>query len=151
MQEASSIASKILPEGIQPTASIDNFVSLTTELCWLMSIQDPPMFMKTKFKKNEPFEKQTYSEYTCPGDKNDYLVWPPLFLYQGGGLVCKGIAQPKCTVTEDKRTDKDNKDGKTRSSGKKKKKYLRKNGIKPDENSVKDISEHEDQVESVTS
>jgi hypothetical protein len=48
-----------------------------------------------KLKGIEPgedtFDRQVYKEYTQMGTKVKFLVWPALFLYEGGALISKGL------------------------------------------------------------
>lgn len=84
---------------------IQDYIKLATELCWLMNIQDPPVYMKIKLKRKTNFDKQHYAEFTGTGTTNDYLVWPPLFLFKSGQLLSKGIAQPQqCKTGSSKST-----------------------------------------------
>lgn len=66
------------------------------DLCWLMVIQDPPVFLQCEAcKEGDKFDKNTYREYTQGGDKVAFAVWPALFLEKGGALLSKGVVQCK--------------------------------------------------------
>lgn len=84
-----------VPKEHIPESKIEPYVVLATELCWLMNIQDPPVYMETNFKKKAPFNKDHYCMYSCTGETNDYLVWPVLFLQKDGPVLCKGYAAPR--------------------------------------------------------
>lgn len=40
-----------------------------------------------------PFRKDVYKEYTKSGRYLDYVVWPVMFLHEGGPILVKGVAQ----------------------------------------------------------
>jgi len=40
-----------------------------------------------------PLNKAEYKEYTQRGDYVDYVVWPVMYLYDGGSQLAKGVAQ----------------------------------------------------------
>jgi hypothetical protein len=42
----------------------------------------------------DTFDRRVYKEYTQMGTKVKFLVWPALFLYEGGALISKGVLQP---------------------------------------------------------
>ncbi|KAK3602810.1 hypothetical protein CHS0354_026361 [Potamilus streckersoni] len=64
------------------------------QLCWLMSIQDPPVVVAEDPIQGSPFDMNLYKHYTNSGDKVEYVVWPALLLHKDGPLLTKGIAQP---------------------------------------------------------
>lgn len=57
-----------------------------------MCVQDPPVFIEANTPKGA-FDKDVYRAYTKSGQDYAFLVWPPLYLYKGGQLLGKGIAQ----------------------------------------------------------
>ena len=69
------------------------FVEECVTICWLMSIQDPPVVLGPDVKHSEPFNGELYKAYTKTGPRVDYLVWPAVFLHEGGSILCKGVAQ----------------------------------------------------------
>ncbi|XP_052279462.1 uncharacterized protein LOC127877545 isoform X1 [Dreissena polymorpha] len=71
------------------------YSTLATELCWLMCIQDPPVVMVTDCHHGELFDKNLFRMYKRNGVSYSYLVWPALLLHTGGGILMKGVAQPK--------------------------------------------------------
>lgn len=71
------------------------YVKEATEICWLMCIQDPPIFMVTRITEGHTFDKQLFSEFTARGEEYHYMVWPALLLEKDGQLLSKGVAQPK--------------------------------------------------------
>lgn len=69
------------------------FIGACVEICWLMNIQDPPIVMKWKAPDDKLFNADIYKAYLQNGSQVDYVVWPALFLYEGGTLLSKGVAQ----------------------------------------------------------
>lgn len=57
-----------------------------------MCIQDPPVVIDLEIRQDQPF-CNLYKAYTKSGPTVEYVVWPALFLHQGGNLLCKGVAQ----------------------------------------------------------
>ncbi|XP_078323578.1 uncharacterized protein LOC111126873 isoform X2 [Crassostrea virginica] len=68
------------------------YAKACASLCWFMCVQDPPVFIEAKTPKGA-FNKDLYRAYTKSGQYYAFLVWPPLYLYKGGQLLGKGIAQ----------------------------------------------------------
>ncbi|KAH3838529.1 hypothetical protein DPMN_111939 [Dreissena polymorpha] len=64
-------------------------------ICWLMCVQDPPVVFGSLPKNGAAFDKNAYKEYTQSGTTIDFVVWPAMFLFQGGNVLCKGVAQGK--------------------------------------------------------
>ena len=58
-----------------------------------MNVQDPPCTISWDLRKGEPFQSEKYKVFINSGKLVDYIVWPVLYLHQGGGVVCKGVAQ----------------------------------------------------------
>ena len=69
------------------------YVTKATELCWLMSIQDPPMTLCFKGQKGKRFDETLFRPYTDTGKYTDFVVWPALLLTDGGSILSKGVAQ----------------------------------------------------------
>ncbi|XP_052279953.1 tax1-binding protein 1 homolog isoform X12 [Dreissena polymorpha] len=64
------------------------------EICWLMVIQDPPVYMDIEIdKQGQMFDHAAYRPYTQTGYEFDYVVWPALYTHQGGDILHKGVAQ----------------------------------------------------------
>ncbi|XP_052811945.1 trichohyalin-like isoform X2 [Mya arenaria] len=72
----------------------ERFYRSCVELCWLMSVQDPPVVFDTP-KTGGKFDSDRYRTYTKTGNQLDYVVWPPMLLHAGGPLLAKGVAQGK--------------------------------------------------------
>lgn len=88
---------------IRTDAKMKAFLHKCIELCWLMVIQDPPIFMDVNIKRyNEKYDSNSFKAYTQSGKYIEYIVWPPIFLQKGGSILMKGIAQckPKASTPE---------------------------------------------------
>ncbi|KAK3582903.1 hypothetical protein CHS0354_009709 [Potamilus streckersoni] len=69
------------------------YVESCIKICWMMHILDPPVCIETRGSKGDRFNTTLYEPFTKPGKKLGYIVWPPLFLTEGGSLLTKGIAE----------------------------------------------------------
>ncbi|XP_052793229.1 uncharacterized protein LOC128227067 [Mya arenaria] len=70
------------------------FINESIELCWLMVIQDPPVWVDTDVDiHGQAFDYNRYKPYTVNGKLVDYVVWPAMFLHERGPLLFKGVAQ----------------------------------------------------------
>ena len=75
---------------------IENFLCKSIDLCWRMAVQDPPVYVDTNLSvRDSPLNKNLFKPYTSNGQFIDFVVWPTLYLQQGGSVLCKGIAQGK--------------------------------------------------------
>ena len=70
------------------------FFEKCVHLCWNMAIQDPVMYLSADIKPDTVYNRDVYKEFAQSGDKVKYVVWPALFLYEGGPLLYKGVVQP---------------------------------------------------------
>lgn len=96
---------KILKERIKEDLSKDllnvdqltacsEYIDTCVQCCWLMVIQDPPIFMEWDLTNGvSNFDKDLLKSYTKTGNTVEYLVWPVLYLHKNGPLLCKGVAQ----------------------------------------------------------
>ena len=73
--------------------AIQAYINRCTELCWLMSVQDPPMALYWDVAPDNKFDKAKYREYMKSGDYVDYIVWPCVLIQDDGNLMSKGVAQ----------------------------------------------------------
>lgn len=78
------------------------YLQKCAELCWLIALHDPPLFMKFDVKPGDKFDQNVYTVYSASGNKIDYLVWPPLYNGENGGLLSKGTAEPIKSVKKGK-------------------------------------------------
>ncbi|KAL3879233.1 hypothetical protein ACJMK2_031539, partial [Sinanodonta woodiana] len=66
------------------------------ELCWMMNIQEKPMHLDTSVLDKDGhkyFDTEKFRSYTKTGQYVAYVVWPALYLFEGGSLLKKGVAQ----------------------------------------------------------
>lgn len=80
------------PRG-KETLKVTPYVKECLEICWLMTIQDPPLEFGPVQKGGDAFDPEAYRAYTRSGPVVDFLVWPAIYLCKGGPVLCKGIAQ----------------------------------------------------------
>jgi hypothetical protein len=52
-----------------------------------MAIQDPVMYLTEEIKPDTVYNRDVYKEFVQSGDKVKYVVWPALFLHEGGPLL----------------------------------------------------------------
>lgn len=95
-----------IPNPLERTDPVLKYTNRAMELCWLMSIQDPPVVVSLKCEQNEKFDKNLFHEYTRSGNVYEFLVWPVLLLCEEGPLLRKGIAQPKQKTNHTKKSKK---------------------------------------------
>lgn len=63
------------------------------ELCWFMNIQSPPIYVDFKLNRGDPFRSNLYKAYVTSGKTVAFVVWPALFLCDGGNVLLKGVAE----------------------------------------------------------
>ncbi|KAL3878446.1 hypothetical protein ACJMK2_030796 [Sinanodonta woodiana] len=73
--------------------STHRYIDRCTDVCWYMSVQDPQMFMDGSKSPDDKFDSNKHREYTKKGPYEDFVVWPALYLYKGGPMLSKGVAQ----------------------------------------------------------
>lgn len=71
------------------------------KLCWAMQEHQPPLFLDFSRgrKLNSAFDTDHFRSYTKSGEYIGYVVLAPLFLYENGPLLAKGVAQGGDLVT----------------------------------------------------
>lgn len=72
-----------------------HFIKRCSQLCWMMAIQDPPMYLDFGPEKGSVIDKNVFRLYTKSGENVDFLVWPAVFLHKNGPIVQKGVLQPQ--------------------------------------------------------
>ncbi|KAL3878221.1 hypothetical protein ACJMK2_030588 [Sinanodonta woodiana] len=97
-------AGDLIEDTLQRTIDIDMkypnetlvnvFAKECFQLCWFMSIQDPPVVLVQDPIKGDRFDTNIYKYYVNSGDTVDYVVWPALLLHKDGPVLTKGVAQP---------------------------------------------------------
>lgn len=71
------------------------YITKATELCWLMSIQDPPMELCFSGRNRKEFDCELFKAYTQTGKRVAFIVWPAVLLSENGSTLMKGVAQGK--------------------------------------------------------
>ncbi|XP_061184465.1 uncharacterized protein LOC133192479 [Saccostrea echinata] len=74
--------------------SCEIYIKASINICWMMKMQEVPMFLDFTCQREGPLNKDFYKEYTKSGKLCDYLVWPLLLLHKDGPVMQKGIVQP---------------------------------------------------------
>ena len=78
------------------TDAVQTYINTCVELCWYMVVQDPPVVMRRD--RPSMFDTRLYREYTSRGQYVDFVVWPTLYLHEGGAVLAKGVAQGRKTA-----------------------------------------------------
>ena len=68
-----------------------DYINKSIEICWLMAVQDPPMYLYNV--QTPQFDSSKFREYQRRGFNTEYIVWPALALFKNGPLLSKGVAQ----------------------------------------------------------
>ncbi|XP_045203864.2 uncharacterized protein LOC123556873 [Mercenaria mercenaria] len=71
--------------------AVRKYISSCVEVTWLMVVQDPPLVLSVP--SSSKFDNNTFKDYTKRGPYMEYVVWPALYLHEGGALLAKGVAQ----------------------------------------------------------
>ena len=75
---------------------VHTYVRKCVSLCWTMRLQDPPVHIGVEsVSADDSFDTSKFKAYTKSGKLLDYIVWPPLYLHEGGSMLGKGVAQGK--------------------------------------------------------
>ncbi|XP_052277956.1 uncharacterized protein LOC127876659 isoform X2 [Dreissena polymorpha] len=77
------------------------FIKKSLFLCWMMVVQGPPLCFDWSTKHGSKFDANLYKQYTKCGNIVDYVVWPTMFLHEGGPVIVKGVAQPITGVSDE--------------------------------------------------
>ncbi|XP_052795965.1 uncharacterized protein LOC128228599 [Mya arenaria] len=78
--------------GIKSENALDAYSKECIAVTWRMAIQDPPIYIDSRVK-DEVIHPNRYKVYRNSGEKIRYLVWPVLWLYKGGLVLARGVAQ----------------------------------------------------------
>lgn len=63
------------------------------ELCSFMAVHDPSLVFGRLPEKDDPLDTQLYRGYKTSGPWVDFAVWPVLYLYENGPMLCKGVVE----------------------------------------------------------
>ncbi|KAL3878831.1 hypothetical protein ACJMK2_031159 [Sinanodonta woodiana] len=75
----------------EPGTKIYLYAERCIELTWLMCIHDPPLYLY-RCKSGTPHQ-DIFKAYKRSGTIVEFCVWPCLYLYEGGPLISKGVAE----------------------------------------------------------
>ena len=70
------------------------YIDRSIELCWLMSVQDPPVIIDFTAVRGTDIDDKKFRKFTKTGTKIDFLVWPVIRLHKNGPPLQKGVVQP---------------------------------------------------------
>ncbi|KAK3582924.1 hypothetical protein CHS0354_009731 [Potamilus streckersoni] len=77
--------------------STSKYLTSCIDLCWKMGAKEKPMYLDIVAEKNDGsemiFDLDKFRAYTKSGERVAFVVWPALFLHEGGPILYKGIAQ----------------------------------------------------------
>ncbi|XP_053398953.1 desmoplakin-like isoform X2 [Mercenaria mercenaria] len=78
----------------QCSKSVVAYIQKCMNICWSMCRHVPPVHVDfPDISGDIPFDTNKYKPYTKSGKYVQYIVWPAVYLHEGGPLLCKGIAQ----------------------------------------------------------
>ncbi|XP_053398967.1 putative protein tag-278 isoform X3 [Mercenaria mercenaria] len=74
--------------------TVSNYITKCVNICWSMCRLDPPVYISFPDENGDmQLDTSVYKPYTKSGRLIDYIVWPALYLHEGGPLLSKGVAQ----------------------------------------------------------
>lgn len=82
--------------------AVDVYVKRCTELCWLMSVQDPPMALTIDIGNDRRYNQLKFRKYKEVGPLIDHIVWPAVLIQDGGDLLAKGVVRCCDSIVEPK-------------------------------------------------
>lgn len=87
---------------------LPEYVNKCIEICWLMNTHNPPLEFAEPPMCGQPYDKDSYKEFTKQGDTVSFVVWLPLLIEKDGAILTKGVVQPiaksfSTSVSEKKR------------------------------------------------
>lgn len=80
---------------VYASKSCQKYIKSCINICWLMSIQSPPVHLDFDIDKKGKFDDKKYKAYSKRGKEIDYMIWPPIYISKGGNLLAKGVAEGK--------------------------------------------------------
>ncbi|KAK3594511.1 hypothetical protein CHS0354_030857 [Potamilus streckersoni] len=72
------------------------YMNECVDLCWMMNLHQKPMHLDISVQDRDgykSFDTEKFRPYTKTGQHVDFVVWPALYLFDGGSLLQKGVAQ----------------------------------------------------------
>ncbi|XP_060080922.1 uncharacterized protein LOC132560277 [Ylistrum balloti] len=79
----------------QQVDACEPYINKCVTLCWLMNVQNPPVYMAKDVESGDPFDGTRHKHYTRMGTVVDFVVWPTLHLTKQGAVLCKGVVQTR--------------------------------------------------------
>ncbi|XP_033743556.1 uncharacterized protein LOC117329638 [Pecten maximus] len=73
--------------------AIHKYVDRCIELIWLMSVQDPPMYLVSA-EKGDKVRTDLFTYYGSKGKVVESTVWPAVLLHSNGPIISKGYIIP---------------------------------------------------------
>ncbi|KAL4230135.1 hypothetical protein ACF0H5_010520 [Mactra antiquata] len=74
--------------------NIIKYISKCIDICWSMRRHEPPVYVHFPTDlEGLPLDTKLYRPYTKSGKLLHFVVWPVLYLHEGGPLLSKGVAQ----------------------------------------------------------
>ncbi|XP_045203860.2 uncharacterized protein LOC123556869 isoform X2 [Mercenaria mercenaria] len=70
---------------------IQTYISHCVWIGWYCAVQDPPLVLSVS--TSSKFDTTLFKDYTSRGRYVQFVVWPALYLHEGGPLLSKGVAQ----------------------------------------------------------
>ncbi|XP_053390697.1 uncharacterized protein LOC128553538 isoform X3 [Mercenaria mercenaria] len=78
----------------QHSEAVAAYIRKCMNICWSMCRHMPPMHVDVPDVTGcIHFDTNKYKPYTKSGSYVHYIVWPALYLHEGGPVLCKGVAQ----------------------------------------------------------
>ncbi|XP_060589654.1 uncharacterized protein LOC132744879 [Ruditapes philippinarum] len=76
--------------------TVVKYIKKCVNICWTMCKHEPPVHIDFPvLQVNHKFDTNVFKPYTKSGKYLHFIVWPALFLYKDGPMLCKGVAQGK--------------------------------------------------------
>lgn len=74
--------------------SLMSYIKPCAFLIYLAFISKPPLLFTFK-KEGDTIDMAELKTYTMTGSVVNYMIWPTIFLYEGGPVLSRGVVQPK--------------------------------------------------------
>ncbi|XP_053399154.1 uncharacterized protein LOC123556779 isoform X2 [Mercenaria mercenaria] len=71
--------------------AVQTYISHCVWIGWYCAVQDPPLVLSVS--SSSKFDTILFKDYTSRGRYVQFVVWPALYLHEGGPLLSKGVAQ----------------------------------------------------------
>lgn len=71
----------------------NEYIKKCSEICWMMNVQNPPILLDFDLKYGYIIDQHAFTTFRKNGDYVNYVVWPAVYSYRNGPLLCKGIVE----------------------------------------------------------